>query len=248
MLVQLHSRSFRDPASWAGGVSIRYALSLYSKGKMQRLFHSIRSGSGRIAARRLLSTAAADELPAAAGSAGRYSQALYNAAQKVKALDAVTADVNRMQTLREESADFNEFLLNPTLPRDAKREALAEVMDRESFSQTFKQFMYVMADNGRTPETAKILAAFQDIIASVKGEVVCKVTSAVPIGEWEQAALKKAIKQRFFDGKAADITVETAIDPELLGGITVQVGDRFMDLSTRTELRKVQEEILKAVA
>ncbi len=217
--------------------------------KMQRAIRGLRAPLTRAATHRALSSAAVEaDLPPAAGVAGRYSQALYNAAKKTNTLDAVVADVDRMQALRDSSPGLNEFLLNPSLPRTAKVDTLTEIMDRESFSPTFKQFMLVLADNGRTPESAKILAAFREIMASVKGEVVVKVTSASEIGEWEMALLKKNIKTSFFKNRVTDLTVETAVDQELIGGLTIQVGDRFMDLSTRTELRKVQEEILKSVA
>jgi len=190
-------------------------------------------------------------LPTAAGSSGRYSHALYNAAVKLDVLDTVSNDVDRMQSMRESSDELDQFFRNPSLPRSAKRDTLEAIMAADgSFSTTFQHFMYVLAENGRTPESGRILADFQEIIKAIKGEVIVKVTSAVEFSEWELAFLKKKIKENFFkdSAKAAEVSVETAIDPELLGGMTLQVGDRFMDLSTRTELRKVQEEILKSVA
>lgn len=209
----------------------------------------LRCASSRVLPARSLATAAisAHDLPKAPGTAGRYSMALYNAATNIGSLDAVTADVARIEELRNQCGEFDEFLRNPSLPRAAKRVTLEKILEREDFSPTFVHFMYVIADNGRTPESSKIFAAFQDIIAVIKGEVVVKVISAVPFPEWELALLKKKVKERFFDGKETELTVETEIDEELIGGMTIQVGDRFMDLSTRTELRKLQEEILKSV-
>lgn len=214
---------------------------------------NVRGPAARAGGQRALATATVevskDDIPKASGTAGRYSMALFNAANRVGSLDAVAGDVNRMEELRTSSPALDEFLRNPSLPRIAKRETLETILSRESFSTTFTQFMYVMADNGRTPESAKIFAAFQDIMAAIKGEVVVKVISAMPFSEWEMALLKKKVKQRFFEGKAdTELTVETAIDEDLIGGMTIQVGDRFMDLSTRTELRKLQEEILKSVS
>lgn len=198
--------------------------------------------------RRLCSAAVAADLPPPVGTAGRYSAALYNAATKTGTLDIVINDVESMQMMCKTNADLDEFLRNPSLPRSAKVDALMEIMAKAKFSKTFTQFMMVVAENGRTAESERILQSFQEIIASIKGEVVVKVTSTMELSEWELALLKKKIKERFFEGKPdADLTVETAIDPELLGGLTIQVGDRFMDLSTRTELRKLQDVILKSV-
>eukprot|EP00178_Gracilaria_changii_P023323 TRINITY_DN70664_c0_g1_i1.p1 TRINITY_DN70664_c0_g1~~TRINITY_DN70664_c0_g1_i1.p1 ORF type:complete len:218 (-),score=43.34 TRINITY_DN70664_c0_g1_i1:463-1116(-) len=189
-----------------------------------------------------------DQLPKAVDTAGRYAYALYNAAKKSNSLDAVINDVSTMQNMVANNTTLNEFLINPSLPRTAKVEAITEIVNKSAFSNTFSNFLMVMSENGRTSEASKALASFQDIIGALKGEVVVKVTTTIPLSDWELALLKKKIKNRFFAGKPdAELTVETAIDEELLGGLTIQVGDRFMDLSTRTELRKLQEVIGQAL-
>jgi F-type H+-transporting ATPase subunit O len=188
-------------------------------------------------------TAQAADMPKATGTFGRYASALYSAAHKLGALDTVTSDVHAMQKMQSSTPAFDTFMRNPTLPRSAKVATLATVVKKAGFSQTFSNFILVVAENGRTAEVDKILATFSDMIASTKGEVVLKVTSTEPLSEWELALLQKNIRSRFFEGAAADFTVETSIDESLLGGLTVQIGDRFMDLSTRTELRKLTEVI-----
>lgn len=153
-----------------------------------------------------------------------------------------------MQLWRAESKTFDGFLQNPTLSRSAKMEIISEVMRKAGFSDTFTHFMMIVAENGRTLDSDKILQAFQDIMSTLKGEVVVKVTTTAPLTEWELALLKKNVKLRFFaHNPDTDITVETILDDSLIGGFTIQVGDRFMDLSTRTELRKLQEVIQKTM-
>lgn len=189
------------------------------------------------------------EIPRAVDTAGRYATALYNAAKKTNSLDTVVKDVGEMQSMQASNPTLNAFLANPTLPRSAKTEVVSDLVKKSGFSDIFSHFLIVMAENGRTEEATKTLHSFQDIIKALKGEVVVKVTTTMPLSEWELALLKKEIKNRFFADKPdAELSVETAIDEELLGGLTIQVGDRFMDLSTRTELRKLQEVILKSVS
>lgn len=187
--------------------------------------------------------AAAEDAPKAHGIVGRYAMALYAAASKQGTLDTVAADVAKLQEMEGGSLSFREFLKDPTLPRTAKVETINAVMNRGSFSETFSNFMYVITENGRSSETSKIMATFNEMIASTKGEVSMKVVSSIPLTEWELALLKKTIKERFYPNKTTEIHVETAVDDSLLGGFTVQIGDRFMDLSTRTELRRLTEAI-----
>lgn len=201
----------------------------------------------RSGARRMATEAVAIEIPVAVDTAGRYAGALYSAASKTGKIDVISKDVDRMQAMQSSSVALDEFMRNPSLPRAAKVDTLGAIAKKYNFSPTFSQFLLVMAENGRTAESEKVYAAFQHIIATLKGEVVVKVTTTVPLSEWELALLKKKIKQRFFAEKPnAELTVETALDKDLLGGLTIQVGDRFMDLSTRTELRKLQELIMKS--
>lgn len=218
---------------------------------MQRLFGRSavrvvsRAPSRAFAAEAVIS----QEIPKPVDTAGRYATALYSAATKTSTLDSVIADAERMREMQATNSTLSEFLKNPSLPSSAKVETMTEIIKKAGFSQTFSQFLMVMAENGRMNETEKSLNSFQDIIATLKGEVIVKVTTTIPMSEWEMALLKKKIKHRFFSEKPdAELTVETAIDQDLMGGLTIQVGDRFMDLSTRTELRKLQEMISKSVA
>lgn len=202
------------------------------------------SRSWSATASRTFSTEVTTQIPRPIDTPGRYANALYNAARKMNYIDAVSIDVGNLQKMQATTPTFDQFLRNPTLPRSAKLEILSEIIKRSDFSPAFSQFLLVMAENGRTALMAKTLISFQEIISSLKGEVICRVTTTEPLTEWELAMLKKRVKARFFKDKPnAELTVETALDEDLLGGMTIQVGDRFMDLSTRTELRKLQEAI-----
>lgn len=183
--------------------------------------------------------AASAEIPAATGAFGRYATGLYSAAVKRGALDEVAEDVRALQDMQATSPAFHAFLNNPTLPRSAKVSALEKVVAKGGFSPTFSNFMLVVAENGRTSQVESILKSFAGMIASTKGEVLLKVTSYAPLTEWELALLQKQIRARYFEGEEAEFTLETAVDEELLGGFTVMIGDRFMDMSTKTELRKL---------
>lgn len=203
------------------------------------------AGNGR----RGFAVEASVELPKAIDTPGRYATALYQAARKNDALESVESDVGRMLEMQSTIPSLDEFLSNPSLPRSAKVDTLGEIVKRSDFSPTFSQFLMVMAENGRTVDMKKSLDSFQNIMSFFKGKVVCKVTTTEPLTEWEMALLKKRIKHRFFADKPdTELTVESAIDEELLGGLTIQVGDRYMDLSVRTELRKLQDTVSKTMS
>lgn len=210
-------------------LSARYAARLARTGGLHRGYAAAAAESAK-----------AVEMPKGAGTSGRYAVALYSAATKSKSLDAVNEDVAAMLEMQKGTEAFDTFLRNPTLPRSAKVDVLDMVAQKAGFSPTFTNFLKVVAENGRTADSQRIMQTFSDMMSSQKGEVVLKVTSTAPLSEWELALLKKNIQERFYSDAPAEFTVETAIDESLLGGLTVQIGDRFMDLSVREELRKIE--------
>ena len=84
------------------------------------------------------------------------------------------------------------------------------------------------------------------MIMSQKGDIVAQLTTCGPVPEWEFALIRKHLKEMLCP-EGQQLTIESSYDYDLLGGFTVQVGDKFLDCSTRTELRKLQSAINEAV-
>ena len=180
-----------------------------------------------------------DTAPTVHGLIGRYATALYNSASKASKLEAVKQDIDQLQEMRRTSSAFNDFLKDPTLPRSLKGETLEALMKKAGFSEVSRHFMMVLAENGRTAEAEKIMKTFQEMMMSQKGDIVAQLTTCGPVPEWELALIRKELKKSLCP-EGQSLTIETGYDYDLLGGFTVQVGDKFMDCSTRTELRKLQ--------
>jgi len=184
----------------------------------------------------------------AVGLTGRYANALYGAATKASALDAVRSDVAELRKLAAASSSFTTFLRDPSLSRSAKKDVLSSVMKAGNFHPTLASFLYVVAENGRATEAEKILDDFHAMVAVGGGAHEAVVTSAAPLSEWELAMLKKSIVRRFFGANSGvEVDVQPVVNPELVGGFTVQVGDKFVDLSVKAELMKVTSFLQKTL-
>merc|ERR1711973_750720 len=96
------------------------------------------------------------------GTEGRYAAALYSAATKKKALDAVEKDLKAMKATLGKDARFAEFLADPSV----KKTALT------------KNLFVAMAENGRHGLVGPVIASFDTIMAAHRGEVICDVTTA----------------------------------------------------------------------
>jgi F-type H+-transporting ATPase subunit delta len=81
-----------------------------------------------------------------------------------------------------------------------------------------------------------IIKAYRTLAAKARGEIAAEVTSAVPLSDEQVASLKETLKASM--GK--DVTLQSRVDPSLLGGLIVKVGSRMIDSSLKTKLQKLQ--------
>ena len=90
-------------------------------------------------------------------------------------------------------------------------------------------------------EVFKVIDMYDELLKSASGELKAKITSATPLSEKDLAQLTESVKSNFLDaGSSGNVSITTAIDPALVAGVTIEVGDRYMDLSAATQLKKLQ--------
>ncbi|MFM5923766.1 MAG: F0F1 ATP synthase subunit delta [Novosphingobium sp.] len=163
---------------------------------------------------------------------GRYASALYELAVENKAVPAVEGDLNSLGQAVKESADLAALIRNPQLGRDAGAKAIDAVAALLKVSPLTRQFLGVLASNGRLAVLPQVVSAFAAIAAAARGEVKAEVTSAHPLSDAQLGALAAKLKAR--EGK--DVTLSATVDPAILGGLVVKIGSTQIDSSIRTRL------------
>merc|ERR1711988_465187 len=136
----------------------------------------------RVLARSLSTSAARSQMvktPAPVfGTEGRYAAALYSAATKKKALDAVEKDLKAMKATLGKDARFAEFLADPSVKKTVKSDGVAGACDKLKMNALTKNLFVAMAENGRHGLVGPVIASFDTIMAAHRGEVICDVTTA----------------------------------------------------------------------
>jgi F-type H+-transporting ATPase subunit delta len=170
------------------------------------------------------------------GLAGRYASALFDLAVADKQLDAVTGNLEQLSSMIGESEDLRVLLGSPLISRDDQTKAMLNVAVKAGFEPLVHNFIGVVADNRRLYVLLAMINAFQEILKAYRGEVIAKVFSASELSDKQVKALgdqlKKAIGTR--------VSIDTSVDPELLGGLVVKVGSRMIDSSLRTKLQQLR--------
>ncbi|XP_026998044.1 ATP synthase subunit O, mitochondrial isoform X2 [Tachysurus fulvidraco] len=170
------------------------------------------------------------------GVEGRYATALYSAASKQKNLDKVEQELGRVATMIKDPK-LSSLVLNPHVKRSLKQKTVNDALNKAKFSPITINFINVLADNGRLSLTSDVINAFGKMMSAHRGEVTCSVTTAQPLGEANLAELKVALNG--FLAKGETIKLVTKCDPSILGGMVVSIGDKYVDMSTKTKIQKL---------
>ena len=179
------------------------------------------------------------------GIEGRYATAFYSAAMKEKKIDAVEAELVSLKELIKKDKPFAEFLLNPTLSRIDKQDAMAAVAKKQKCSPLTTNLFATLAENGRLNKLESVLDSFQKIMSAHRGEVTCSVTTAKALNASSEKELRAALES--FLKKGEKLFLELKVDPKLIGGMVVTIGDKYVDMSMATKINTYTNLIKQAV-
>ncbi|XP_015256080.1 PREDICTED: ATP synthase subunit O, mitochondrial [Cyprinodon variegatus] len=172
------------------------------------------------------------------GVEGRYATALFSAASKQNKLDQVEQELGKVTALIKDPK-ISGIVLNPHVKRSIKQKAFHDALGKSKVSPLTINLINVLADNGRLNLTADVITAFGKMMSAHRGEVICSVTTAQPLDEASLAELKVALKGFLLKGET--IKLETKSDPSILGGMIVSIGDKYVDMSTKTKIQKLTQ-------
>ncbi|XP_034037816.1 ATP synthase subunit O, mitochondrial [Thalassophryne amazonica] len=177
------------------------------------------------------------------GVEGRYATALFSAASKQNKLDQVEQELGKVSAFVKDPK-FSSIIMNPHVKRSIKVNTFREALTKAKVSPITMNLINVLSDNGRLTLTGDVINAFSKMMSAHRGEVLCFVTTAQPLDEMNLADLKVALKG--FLQKGETIKLETKVDPLILGGMVVSIGDKYVDMSTKTKIQKLTKLIKEA--
>ncbi|MGH6990007.1 MAG: F0F1 ATP synthase subunit delta [Stellaceae bacterium] len=178
----------------------------------------------------------ASEATGVSGLAERYARALFDLADEGRALDAVAADLGSLSAMLGASPDLKRMIRSPVLDRLSQGRAIAALADTARLTPLTHNFLGLLARNRRLFALPEMIAAFLADLARRRGEVMAEVISAAPLTPAQGAALAEALRQ----SAGAKLTIQSHVDPSLLGGLVVRIGSRMIDASLKSKLNRLQ--------
>lgn len=169
-----------------------------------------------------------------------YAEALLAAALKEapERPEAVGAELAEFVRGVASHPDIGSFLASPAVGRKAKTAAITPAL--QNASELLRGFVGVLTQNNRLDLLRGVAAAYQQLLDQRAGRVPVKVTAAVELTGEERntlaANLRKILRQ--------EPVLNVRVDPDLLGGLVVQVGDSVIDTSVRSRLHSLRSILL----
>ena len=181
-------------------------------------------------------TTSADPVAARGRLARVYAEALMTAAGPNA--DAVGEELATLvQTLRADRT-ASAYLASPAVSKRKKAPVLASAFG--SASATVRNLLGVLNQNNRLNLLAGVQTAFQTLLDAQAGRVRVKVRSAAPLADDQKQRLADTLRSIVGAQPVLDVKVE----PALLGGLVVQVGDRVFDTSVRTRIETIRTQLM----
>lgn len=172
--------------------------------------------------------------------ASTYAEALYEAAIDANALEAVASGVGALASAYRDSTELRQVLTSPEIATAAKKSTLVALA--EGSHPLVANALQVLVDRGRISELPEIAAALQERVTAAEGRLEVSATTAIPLPDDLRATIINSIQER--TGKTVNLA-ET-VDPEIIGGLVLQVGETVIDGSVRNDLEKLRRDLGRA--
>jgi F-type H+-transporting ATPase subunit delta len=166
-----------------------------------------------------------------------YAEALYEAAVDAGAVPQVAADVEAFADAVQESDDLRLALENPEIDARAKASVLKAV-DADA-NPLVQNFLQVLVERGRIAEFLEIAEAFRERVARAEARLDVEAVTAIPLPD----DLRERIVERLQAKTNATIELTESVDPDVVGGLVLRVGEVVVDGSVRNRIEELRREL-----
>jgi F-type H+-transporting ATPase subunit delta len=169
-----------------------------------------------------------------------YARALFEAARDNDVLDRVHDELGEFADALESERNLQVFLFSPYFSSEEKKDGVKRIVS--DADERLVNFLELLAERHRMPALFRIRRTFDDMWAEENKLLPVTVTSAVDLDE----SLVKDIGKRIEEQTGRQVELSSNVDPGVLGGLQVRVGNMVLDATVRNRLEQLRKQVARA--
>ncbi len=172
--------------------------------------------------------------------ANRYADALFQLAKEKNQLESVANELDLVKEVAESTPQFIRYLTHPKVTSTEKRKFIQTTFG-QSLSEMSLHTLFLLIDRKRIDSLILMIKQFQALAYEASGMAEAIVYSAKPLTEEEKQQVALTFAKKVNKG---NLVVVNIVNPDLLGGIKVRIGDYIYDGSIQAQLGKLERELI----
>jgi F-type H+-transporting ATPase subunit delta len=171
-----------------------------------------------------------------------YARSLFQAALENGKLDELCEQLGQFADALEQNRELAVFFFSPYFSTTEKREALDTLLD--GADELFVNFLSLLIENHRMPVIFRIRGEYGRLWEEENRTLPVEITSAIALDDATTESLGKTIGER----AGRKVTLAARVDPDILGGIIIRVGNSILDASIRNRLEQLRRHVAQGAS
>jgi F-type H+-transporting ATPase subunit delta len=169
-----------------------------------------------------------------------YARSLFEVAQDQGKLDEVREQLGQFADAMHDDRDLQVFFFSPYFSTQEKEDGLDRAVS--GADETIINFLKLLIENHRMPVIFRVRRGYDELWEQENKLLPVQVTSAV---ELDKATVKQ-IGDRIAEQTGQKVDLSASVEPDILGGIIVRVGNQVLDASVRNRLEQLRKQVARA--
>ena len=177
--------------------------------------------------------------PLAVKIATPYARALFDFSVEKNIMHQITADFQNLEIFLEKATELTDYLNNPIISQDAKREILTKTLQSQVNTETFK-FLMVLVKRERINLLKSVIVNYLELVYETASIKMIEVSTAFPFTNSQKNALIQKLKDLT---NAREIRLVINVDSSLIGGFLIKTKSKIIDLTIKNQLQNLAKHL-----
>ena len=172
--------------------------------------------------------------------ARRYAQALIEIGKENNRVEEFKTELKKISDLLKKFPEFQKALLSPLYSAEDLKKIILGVAEKINLSETIRNFLCLLVDKRRIQYFSAILELYEDLTYQISGFVKARVIAARPLSTRDFESIKKSLEGI----TQKKVLLNSVVEPQIIGGVIAEVGDKIFDGSIRNQLQRIGETLI----